>query len=76
MITIFVLFINDIKSLDYLEVNADIYIDAVFFFAIGLYSIEIVLSSIVIKNYLFSFFFWLDIISTLSIIFDISLVND
>ena len=41
-----------------------------------LFSIEIFLSSLVIDNYFLSFFFWLDFISSISLLFDISMFTD
>jgi len=42
--------------------------------AILCFTTEIVFSCLVKQNYLFSFFFWLDVISTVSLLFDISFI--
>ena len=41
-----------------------------------LFTVEILASSVVIVEYKYSFFFYLDIIATLSIMFDIAFLND
>ena len=40
-----------------------------------LFSIEIILSVLCKKNYFLSFFFWLDILSTITLVFDLGWVN-
>jgi len=42
----------------------------------SIFLLELVLSSIAIQGYLFSFFFWLDILSTLSMLMDINMFTD
>lgn len=42
----------------------------------GVFTIEIIVTSIFIEGYFFSFFFFLDIISTVSIIFDVNFLSD
>lgn len=42
----------------------------------GLFLIELILSSISIEGYLLSFFFWLDLLSTGSILMDVGLFTD
>lgn len=69
-LTLYALFFDDIRILS-LSANAD---DAVYgftTFVLFCFSAEILLHSIADKNYINSFFFWLDIISTISLIFDI-----
>ena len=69
-ITIYVLFISDIKSA-FLTKEVDPAINISQAICFGLFSLELILASIAQKNYLFSFFFWLDLISTISLIQDI-----
>lgn len=45
-------------------------------FTLSFFAIEIILSSIVIPKYFIGFYFWLDVISTLSLIFDIGWIWD
>lgn len=75
IITIYVLFISDISS-GFLtkEYDNPIMITQVFCFV--LFSVELILGIIGLKDYTFSFFFWLDIISTISIIQDIDFMFD
>jgi hypothetical protein len=42
----------------------------------GIFTIEIVLSSFLIDNYFLSFFFCLDVLSTASILFDVNFLTD
>jgi hypothetical protein len=42
----------------------------------GIFLVEVVVSSIAINGYLFSFFFWLDILSTITMIMDVNLFTD
>lgn len=50
---------------------ADIYFESGLVVAFGLFSAEILINSIVADDFKYSFFFWLDIIATLSLITDI-----
>jgi hypothetical protein len=68
--TIFALFGDNILTLG-LTVDFDLGFDIVKTICMTLFFIEIILSSIVKNGYLWSFFFWLDIISTISLIQDI-----
>uniref|UniRef100_A0A0G4FMQ5 Guanylate cyclase domain-containing protein n=1 Tax=Chromera velia CCMP2878 TaxID=1169474 RepID=A0A0G4FMQ5_9ALVE len=56
--------------------SADIYFNIVNIVALFFFSLEIVLSSIGKEDYFGKFFFWLDVISTASLIFDITWVWD
>jgi class 3 adenylate cyclase len=70
VITVYVLFADDIRNLATTK-DAD---DVWFAFAcicLALFSLELVISCIVKKDYLWSFYFWLDLIATLSMIPDI-----
>jgi hypothetical protein len=69
-ITIYALFFDDIRILC-LSSSADDTVYAFTTFVLLCFSVEIVLHSIADRNYINSFFFWLDIISTISLIFDI-----
>mmetsp|Transcript_52955 Transcript_52955/g.80291 ORF Transcript_52955/g.80291 Transcript_52955/m.80291 type:complete len:88 (-) Transcript_52955:64-327(-) len=75
IVTLYALFGDDIRVL---ATNKDG--DAVFYglacASLVLFSIEIILACYAKAGYLFGFFFWLDIISTVSIIFDIGWIMD
>ncbi len=73
IVTIFVLFINDIQYAAS-PTTYDNAIDIGQCISFGLFIVEIILSCICKENYLFSFFFWLDVIATLSLIQDISFI--
>jgi len=51
--------------------EADDYFYSFTVFSLSLFAIEIILASIVKENYFLGFYFWLDIISTISLITDI-----
>lgn len=70
IITVYALYGDDIK---YLETRSDL--DQIFnittMLVILFFTIELIISSIVIDDYLNSFYFWLDLLSTLSLILDL-----
>lgn len=74
LLTIYALFFGDIKYLISTKSSDDIF-DAMTFICMAVFTMEIILSTIAKKNYTFSFFFWLDIISTATLIFDLSMVS-
>lgn len=69
---IYALFADDVRILAFSK-PADIVFDVFSFIAIAIFAFEIMLNLVVRKEYQWSFFFWLDVISTLSIILDIQL---
>jgi len=73
VITLYALFGDDVRILAFPKA-ADNYFDALTLIAILMYTIEIILSCIDSRAYLGSFFFWLDLISTLSMVFDVSVI--
>lgn len=66
---------DDVRSA-FVPKDFDIYFYIVTIFVLILFSFEILLSSYAKKDYIFSFFFWLDIISTASLLFDIGWFSD
>jgi ribosomal protein L31E len=60
------LFIEDFKVLFLLK-EADIYVDFYMLVAAGFFFCEMILSCIFVRNYMFSFFFFVDILSTVSL---------
>jgi len=74
MTVVFVLFGSDIRFLT--PHATDKIFDAFFIFSIFLFIMEIQFSIVMDRLYLFRFFFWLDIISTISLIFEISFVYE
>ena len=72
-VTIFALFGDDFR-LWFTTKGADIYIDICLSISLFAFSLEILVNSCVVDDFKYSFFFWLDIIATVSIIPDISLL--
>lgn len=70
VITVYSLFFDDIRQLTINPAKDDICF-GITAGCMACFAIEIVLASIAIDDYFFSFFFWLDVISTLSMIPDI-----
>ena len=78
LITTFImyaLFGSDFKFY-FFSKSQDFVFDILTFLSLGIFSLEIILSMITKKDYLFSFFFWLDIMSTMTLILDLSWVNE
>lgn len=69
------LYLDDLR-VGFTEKNVDIYIDNIFLVWFIWFSIELTFSSIVNKEYLFSFFFFLDLVALISILFDIYYLLD
>lgn len=75
ILTIYTLFFDDFRTALF-DADKDTYFDDVGLFILGLFTLEIVVTSIFIDGYFLSFFFFLDIISTASIIFDVNFLSD
>ena len=75
IINIFSLFSNDIKHI-WLKKDVDIYFDIIYFIALFFFILEIIALSILKETYLNSSDFWMDLIGTLFIIFNIELITD
>ncbi len=72
-LTIIILFISDIQN-GWLEPKMDTPIDIVQIVIFSIYFLEIIVTCLCKDGYNFSFFFWLDILSTAYIIQDISFI--
>lgn len=72
--TLYSLFFDDFRTAVF-EAEADIYFDIIGLAIMGVFIIEIVVSCFVVSGYFLSFFFFLDVISTVSMIFDVSFIN-
>lgn len=70
VMTVYALFADDIRSA-FLPKSVDNGFDSITIVCMVLFTIEIILSVITKEKYFNSFFFWLDIISTISLIFDL-----
>ena len=74
-VTIFALFGDDIR-LWFTTKKADVWIDGALIFSLFAFTIEILVNSCVIDEFKYSFFFWLDIIATASILVDVRILSD
>lgn len=74
LLTVFTLFGADAKILIN-DATEDYIWDIFFFLSLSLFTFEIMMGIIGKKDYPWSFFFWLDIFSTLTILLDISLID-
>lgn len=70
MVTLYALFMDDIRILT-CPIGADEILWGVTSGAFGLFIFELLLSSLAIDDYLCGFYFWLDLIATISLISDI-----
>lgn len=75
IVTIYALFSDDVKML-FFSIDADTTFDILTISALVLFSLEIIISSMTKDDYFNGFYFWLDLISTLSLIMDIGFVMD
>lgn len=75
LVTLLALFGDDIRIL-VVDVSGDKYFYGATVVCLVIFSIEILLSCIVKKDYLFTFFFYLDLVSTASLLFDIGWFTD
>lgn len=73
--TLYTLFGSDINNLAF-SVNADPVFWILSTISLGLFSIEIFLACFVKDDYFLGFYFWLDLISTISLITDIGWIMD
>jgi len=74
-VTIFALFGDDFR-LWFTNKHADIYIDAALLFSLFAFTLEILVNSCVVDDFKYSFFFWLDIVATVSICVDVAILSN
>ena len=65
LITLIVLYVDDIRII-FLDMSFDFYVDIFLVFCMLVFITEIIVQSYSLKDYLWSFFFWLDMLSILS----------
>ena len=70
VVTIYALFGDDVRQLAFHK-SADTVFYGLTIAAMSLFMLEILLASIAKENYFLGFYFWLDLIATVSLIFDI-----
>lgn len=75
IITVYALFADDIRLIAFSKPADDIFY-AVTFGSLLSFLLELVLASIATPDYFFGFYFWLDLIATLSLLTDIAWIWD
>ncbi|CAG9332402.1 unnamed protein product [Blepharisma stoltei] len=75
-VTIWVLFGDDIRTLSAENKDNDYIFFITYEICLSLFLIEIFMNSIFIPGYKFSFFFWLDVVATISLLPDIPGIRD
>jgi len=73
--TIYALFGDDLR-LAFFEDKDDLYFNILSIIAFILFGVEIIMASKIDRKFFGGFFFWLDTISTLTVILDITWVSD
>jgi hypothetical protein len=73
VLTLIALFSNDLQT-TWLNSEVDFSFDIIQFCLLFFFTIEIIMTCMAKKGYIGSFFFWLDLISTISLIQDISFI--
>lgn len=74
-ITVYSLFFDDIRMVA-TSLDTDYIVFAITSWCFGMFALEIILASICRENYFLTFFFWLDAVSTISMITDIGQIWD
>jgi len=75
IVTLYALFGDDIKIAVFTKQDDNVF-NYITTFALGFFAVEITINALVQDNYFNSFYFWLDIVSTISLITDISWIWD
>ena len=73
IIVLIALFANDFKYVFFYS-NADSVFDGIYIFILIIFMAEIIISVFIIDYYIFGFYFWIDIISTMSMILEMGMV--
>jgi hypothetical protein len=73
--TVFALFGDDIR-IALFKKSADDYFNVITIVCLAGFSVEIFMQSLAIENYFGSLYFWLDLVSTVSMILDVSWIWD
>lgn len=73
--TVYVLFADDARTLCCRKQSDQIF-DGIMIFFIIIFCLDVLMSILAYKDYNFSFFFWLDILSTLSLISDLQWIQE
>lgn len=74
-VTIFALFGDDFRFW-FTTKKADVFIDGALLLSLLAFTVEILVNSCVVDGFKYSFFFWLDIVATVSICVDVKILSD
>lgn len=75
VVTIFALIGDDLRLWTF-DKPADVFFNTGMILSLVLFTLEILLNTVSIDEFKYSFFFWLDIIATLSVVIDIPWITD
>ena len=75
ILTVYALFGDDVKTVAF-QKSADNVFYGITIFCLFFFTLELVVASIVKPDYFLGFYFWLDLIATASLIFDIGFIWD
>ncbi len=73
LITLYSLFGDDIRN-GFTSKSSDRFFDQLMMICLAIFSLEVIVASIFQEDYFLGFYFWLDVVATLSIITDINWV--
>ena len=73
IVTFYALFADDLRIL-FLPKSADMAMDILTLIAMSLYLVELILGVLVIDKYFLSFYFWVDLVSLLSMLPDVTFI--
>ena len=70
-LTVYILFADDMKMI-FTSINADWYFSLICVIIMGIFTLEFIISSFVVEEYFLGFYFWLDFVSVISMLLDVS----
>ena len=73
VVTFYALFFDDLRIL-FLPMEADMTCDIITVACIFLYTVELILGSVAVEGYFFSFYFWVDAVSLISMLPDVTFI--
>ena len=74
ILTLYALFAEDYRIL-VSDKSTDVFYDIFALICFGVFLLEILVSAFIQENYLFTYYFWLDFISTISLILDVRMIT-
>jgi class 3 adenylate cyclase len=70
-LTVYILFADDMKLI-FTSIEADWYFSLICVIIMGIFTLEFIISSFCVDDYFLGFYFWLDFVSVLSMLLDVS----